>query len=116
MKRRVLIVVSSDPRVSPRPAEAVRIAAGVSAWESIESVLCLSGPAVLALGESAEELVDGDNFVRYLPPAPGAGRRICVPRGESLLSNLGESRVRFDSVSEDELARLAANSDFVLRF
>jgi hypothetical protein len=116
MKRRVLIIVASDPRVSPRPAEAVRIAAGVGAWETIEAVLYLRGPAVLALGENAEELVDGDNFVRYLPLAPGAGRRICVPRGESLLSNLGEMRVRFDSVSDDELARFAANSDYVLRF
>jgi sulfur relay (sulfurtransferase) DsrF/TusC family protein len=116
VKRRVLFIVTSDPRVSPRPAEAVRIAAGVSAWESIQSVLYLRGAAVLALGESAEELVDGDNFLQYLPLAAEAGRRVCAQRGSPLLSELGEARVKFDPVDDDELAALTADSDCVLRF
>ena len=116
MKRRVLFIVTSDPRVSARPAEAVRIAAGVGAWETIEAVLYLRGAAVLALGEFAEVLVDGDNFVRYLPLAAEAGRRICVQRVSPLLLELGETRVSFDPVDDDELARLAADSECVVRF
>lgn len=116
MKRRVLFIVTGDPRVSARPAEAVRIAAGVGAWEQIEAVLYLCGAAVLALGESAEELVDGDNFVRYLPQAVEAGRRVCAQRGSPGLSELGETRVSFDPVDDDELARLAADSECVVRF
>ena len=116
MKRRVLFIVTTDPRVSARPAEAVRIAAGVGAWETIEAVLYLRDTAVLALGESAEELVDGDNFVRYLPLAAGAGRRICAQRGSPLLTQLGVARATFDTVDDDELARLAADSECVVRF
>ena len=116
MKRRVLFIVTSDPRVSARPAEAVRIAAGVGARETIDTVLYLRGAAVLALGESAEELVDGDNFVRYLPLVTDAGRRVCVQRSSPLLTELGEARVSFDPVDDDELARLAADSGCVVRF
>lgn len=116
MKRRVLFIITSDPRVSPRPAEAVRIAAGVGGWETIEPMLYLRDAAVLALGEHAEELVDGDNFVRYLPLAAEAGRRICVQRGAPLLTELGQTRVRFDPVDDAELARLAANNHCVIRF
>jgi len=116
VKRRVLFIVTSDPRISARPAEAVRIAAGVGAWETIEALLYLRGPAVLALGESAEELVDGDNFVRYLPLATEAGRRICVQRGSPLLAELGETRLSFKSVDDEELAQLAADSECVVRF
>ena len=116
MKRRVLFIVTSDPRVSARPAEAVRIAAGMGAWETIEAVLYLRGPAVLALGESAEELVDGDNYVRYLPLATEAGRRVCVQHDSPLLTELGEARASFEPVDDDELARLAADSECVVRF
>jgi len=116
MKRRVLFIVDSDPRVSPRPAEAVRIAAGVGAWETIEAVLYLRGPSVLALGDSAEELVDGDHFLRYLPLAAEGRRRICAQCDSPLLAELAERRVCFDPVDDDELARLAANSECVVRF
>jgi hypothetical protein len=116
VKRRLLFIVTSDPRISARPAEAVRIAAGVGAWENIEAVLYLRGAAVLALGESAEELVDGDNFVRYLPFATKAGRRVCVQHNSPLLAELGDTRVSFNPMGDDELARLAADSDCVVRF
>jgi hypothetical protein len=116
VKRRVLFIVTSDPRISARPAEAVRIAAGVGAWEAIEAVLYLRGAAVLALGESAEELVDGDNFVRYLPLAKEAGRRVCVQHNAPLLAELGDTRANFNPMGDDELARLAADSDCVVRF
>jgi sulfur relay (sulfurtransferase) DsrF/TusC family protein len=116
VKRRVLFIVTSDPRVSARPAEAVRIAAGVGAWKSLEAVLYLRGPAVLALGDSAGELVDGDNFVRYLPLAAEAGRRLCVQRSSPLLAELDETQISFEPVDDEELARLAAHSECVVRF
>jgi hypothetical protein len=116
VKRRVLFIVTSDPRVSARPAEAVRIAAGVGAWKSLEAVLYLRGPAVLMLGESAEELMDGDNFVRYLPLAAEAGRRLCVQRGSPVLADAREAGVSFETLDDDELARLTADSQCVVRF
>jgi sulfur relay (sulfurtransferase) DsrF/TusC family protein len=116
VKRRVLFIVTNDPRISPRPAEAVRIAAGVGAWEKIEAVLYLRGAAVLALGEHAEELVDGDHFVDFLPLAAEGGRRICAQRSSPLLAEVGEAQTAFETLDDDQLAQLASDSDCVVRF
>ena len=116
MKPRVLFLVTSDPRVSPRPAEAVRIAAGVGAWGKVDVSVHLRDAAVLALGEFASELVDGDHFERYLPLVAESGRSISVQRDAPLLPELGQPAIRFDSIDESQLAALAATSQSVVRF
>ena len=116
MKPKVLILVSSDPRTSPRPAEAVRIAAGVGAWQKVEAILCLCGAAVLALGENAEELVDGESYVRYLPVVAESGQRLYAYSEAAELNELGEAPLRFAIIDDSQLADLVANSSNVLRF
>ncbi len=116
MKPSLLILVESDPRSSPRPAEAIRIAAGVGAWQKADITLCLRGPAVLALGEFTDDLVDEDNFVRYLPIIRDRGRRVLVQQGEPLLAELGEGSLPFQAVSDSELAGAASQHSCVLRF
>lgn len=116
MARKVLFIVSGDPRVSPRPAEAVRIAAGVGAWKKVEVTLVLCGEAVLALSEFPDDLVDDDNFVRYLPIIREFGRPVYVQDGVSLLESIGESPVPYQRITVSELAALAAESDSVIRF
>lgn len=113
---KVLFIVTGDPRVSPRPAEAVRIAAGVGAWKKVDITLYFRNEAVLALSEFADELVDEDNFTRYLPIAAEAGRPIYVQQGAPLLAELGEPSLPFQQLSDDELAAMAASSNCVLRF
>jgi hypothetical protein len=66
MKRRVLFIIDSDPRTSHRPAEAVRIAAGIAVWKEVEVSLYFHGAAALALTDEAETLVHGDSFARHL--------------------------------------------------
>ncbi len=116
MKPGVLFAVTSDPRSSPRPAEAVRIAAGVGAWGKVAVTLYLHDAAVLALGESAEELVDGDYFIRYLPLVTERARPVYVQRGAPSLMELGQACVPFESIEERRLAELAAASRYVVRF
>ena len=41
MKPKLLLLVTSDPRTSARPAEAVRIAAGIGAWKKADVTLYL---------------------------------------------------------------------------
>jgi hypothetical protein len=111
-----LFIVQSDPRTSPRPAEAIRIAAGVGTWRKVEVTLALLGPATLALCEFPDELVDEDNYVRYLPIVGEWGRPIYVQEGSPFLSDLGQSPVAFETISPPQLAALAARHDCVLRF
>jgi hypothetical protein len=116
MKPRVLFVVTSDPRSSARPAEAVRIAAGIGPWQKLDLAVYLRGAAVLALGECVEELVDADHFGRYLPILGEMERPVYVERGTPWLAGLRETPVRFAEMDDVELARLAADSGCVLRF
>jgi hypothetical protein len=116
MKKRALFIISSDPRTSPRPAEAVRIAAGVGAWQKVEPILYLHGPAVEMLGEFAEELPDGENYARYLPALLAGPAPIYVQREAPLPDGPLESRGHLVAIQAPELAKLAAESFSVLRF
>lgn len=113
---RVLLLVTGDPRTSARPAEAIRLAAGVGTWRKAEVSLYLRGPAVLALGEWVDELVDEDNFTRYLPIVRDFGRPIRVQRGAGELAELGEPPLPFEEIDDAQLAALVAEATYVLRF
>ena len=112
----VLFIITSDPRTSPRPAEAVRIAAGVGAWRKVAVTVYLRGAAVLALSEFPDDLADGENFGRYLPLLKESGGVICAQRGAALLHNLGHQAVSFHETGDDELAALVTKNDYVVRF
>jgi len=112
----VLILIASDPRTSHRPAEAIRIAAGVGVWEKTDMIVYLRETAVLALREDTEGFVDEENYTRYLAMVRDSGRPIYVQRGAALLPKAGETSLNFAEVDDDELARLAAESTYILRF
>ncbi len=116
MPKRLLFIISSDPRSSARPAEAVRIAAGVGAWKKMEVNLYLRGPGVLALTEYPDDLVDEDNFTRYLPIIGEFGRPVLVQRGAAWLAELGAARLPFREIPDEELAAVSAASTAVARF
>ena len=111
----VFFIITSDPRTSPRPAEAVRIAAGVAAWRKVAVTVYLRGAAVLALREFPDDLADGDNFSRYLPLVGESGGLICAQRG-ALLNGIGHALVSFHETGDDELAALVTKNDYVVRF
>lgn len=112
--KKLLFLITSDPRSSPRPAEAIRIAAGVGVWKKVTTTVYLRGPAVLALSEFAEELVDGENFTRYLPILQEFEEPLYFQRGAQLPSNA--QLVRLEAIDDAQLAALAGKSNCVLRF
>jgi hypothetical protein len=112
----VLFIVTSDPRTSPRPAEAVRIAAGVGAWRKVAVTVYLRGPAVLVLSEFSDELSDGIDFRRHLPLVGESGGLIRAQRDAALLSAIGHAAVSFLETSDDELAALVTKNEYVVRF
>ncbi len=116
MPRKVLFIVNSDPRSSPRTAEAIRIAAGVGTWRRVEVTVVLCETAVLALSEFPDDLVDEDNFTRYLPILGELGRPVYVETGAPLLDDLGQAPVPYERITVAQLASMAVASDCVLRF
>ena len=116
MSRRILFVVSGDPRISARPAEAIRIAAGIAAWKTVEVNLCLRDASVLALSETPEELIDGDHFIQYLPILREFSRPVYVEKGTPFLSAIRHPVLEFQELSDPELADLTARCDYLTRF
>jgi hypothetical protein len=112
----VLFVIDCDPRSSGRAAEAIRIAAGVGVWKRIEVSVYLRDAAVMILSEDIEDLVDSDNFFRYLPVLAESARPIYVQKGSRFLSSVGEGQSAIEEISDDALARLAAEQSQVIRF
>jgi len=60
----VLVVIASDPRLSHRAFEAMRIGVGVVAGEN-EVTFVLRGPAVHLLDADTDDLVDGDDIAKF---------------------------------------------------
>ena len=116
MNPSALFIITGDPRTSARPAEAIRIAAGVGTWKKADVSVYLRGSAVLALSEYADEFIDEDNYTRYFPIVGEFGRPIYVQQGAPLLSEIGEASLAFEQIEDARLAQLAAGSDYVLRF
>jgi hypothetical protein len=116
MNPAALFIIASDPRASRRPAEAVRIAAGVGAWGKVDVSVYLSEAAVLILGENAGELLDGGNFERYLPVLRDLGRPLFAQKDALLLPGLGPAALPFEEISDAQLAALASDCNCVLRF
>ncbi|MGA2750995.1 MAG: hypothetical protein ABSG59_19680 [Verrucomicrobiota bacterium] len=111
-----LFVIAADPRRSGRVAEAVRIAAGLGAWKKVDVAVYLREAAVLALGENTDDLVDEENYARYLPVLGQAVARIYVQQGAPLLPRLGQATLPLEEISDARLAELAAARNYVLRF
>jgi hypothetical protein len=113
MNATALIIIDSDPRASGRPAEALRIAAGVAAWKKVGVAVYLRGAAARVLDEDADGLVDGENIVRYLQPLLQSGRGVFVQSGAT---SAGRAAGPVEEVSDAQLAAMAAARECVLRF
>jgi hypothetical protein len=113
---RILFIIDSDPRSSARPAEAIRIAAGISVWKKVTVSVYLRQSAALILAEDLNDLRGQENYERYLPLLADSGCPIFVQSGATSLSGLGKSAVPFQEISDAELAELAAENSQVLRF
>jgi hypothetical protein len=116
MRRRVLFVIAADPRLSARPAEAIRIAAGVSAWQTVQVLVYLHGAAVLLLDPVAAVLVAGEEFGRYLPVLAEQGQPVRVQRAAPELLLLSEPLVPYEAIDAGAFAALLADCHSAVRF
>jgi hypothetical protein len=114
MKPFVLFVVTSDPRTSPRPVEALRIAVGTAAWKRVDIALYLGGPAALAVAENVDDVVDAENLTRYRPLLQELARPVYIDA--DFTPRLSETAVPIQALDTGGLARLAAQSTYLLRF
>lgn len=116
MKPHLLFIISTDPRTSHRPAEAIRMAAGVSAWEKVNIRIYLRGPAVHVLSDVTDELMDENVFSSYLSALTSLEHPIYIQKGSPQLAGMGKPTLSHKEISEAQLAELAAKCTSVLCF
>ncbi|MDD2706829.1 MAG: DsrE family protein [Verrucomicrobiae bacterium] len=111
---KTLVIVSEDPMQSRLPAEAIRIAAGISAWKKTEVTLLLRGPSFLILSSDTDDFVDADHYPHYLPiirdwPAP-------VLLAPEALPPPPDPTLKHRQITAKEEADLRANSHCLIPF
>ncbi|HUB67585.1 MAG TPA: hypothetical protein VL981_08880 [Candidatus Methylacidiphilales bacterium] len=111
---KTLVLIETDPRTSPRPAEGIRIAAGIGAWKKTDVTLLLRGPAGYCLQEYPDELVDEDNFVRYLPIVAESPRPIYVEDSFTDKEALAGSVFSYETISPMRTAELIRDHDYLI--
>ena len=112
---RTLVLIETDPRTSARPAEGIRIAAGIGAWKKTDVTLLLRGPAGYSLQEYADELVDEDNFTHYLPLLVERERPIYIEESFTDTAVLDGSPWRYEMISRDRAEQLLRENDYLIR-
>ena len=113
---KTLVIIETDPRSSARPAEGIRIAAGIGAWKKTDVTLLLRGPvAGYSLQEYADELVDEDNFTRYLPIVAEQPRPIYVEDSFTDLAALEGSPWKYEVVPNARVAELLRENEYLIR-
>jgi hypothetical protein len=74
------------------------------------------GPAISALNEWPEDLIDGDTFERFLPPIAESGGQVAALNPPDATGARPPDRVDYKSVDAAELAQLSARATQLLRF
>jgi hypothetical protein len=111
-----LVIIETDPRTSARPAEGIRIAAGIGAWKKTDVTLLLRGPvAGYSLQEYADDLIDEDNFTRYLPIVAEAPRPIYLEDTFTDLPALEHSPWKYEVIPASKTAELIRGHDYLIR-
>ncbi|MEW6156726.1 MAG: hypothetical protein AB1813_04800 [Verrucomicrobiota bacterium] len=116
MNRKWLFIITSDPRQSGRTAEAIRIAAGVSAWKQVQVALYFHQTAALAVADAVDDLEDAELIERYLPMIIEHGGKIYVSPDPAARAERSVPSKQHVEITAKELALLAAQHDFVARF
>ena len=113
----LLCVITSDPRTNGRPAEAIRIVAGLASWKELALSIYLAGPAALVLADQARDFVDGDSYARYLPLIGQAETPFWVDEENSWLAtvNLVEA-LPIQRITRGRLAEVCAQAKYLMRF
>jgi len=113
---KTLVIIETDPRTSHRPAESIRIAAGIGVWKKTDVTLLLRGPvAGYSLQEYADELIDEDNFTRYLPLVAESPRPIYLENSFTDLATLKSSPWKYEIISAARTSELVRTNDYLIR-
>lgn len=113
--KKIVVLIRSDPRVSHRPCEAIRIALGLASSEHPVEVI-LSETAPLLLTEEADEWVDGERTMQFL-----SSLNAFIPAffiDEDSLGEVDLTEIEFDTIllTKEAIASKLSQTESFLTF
>jgi hypothetical protein len=116
MKRSALFMVSSDPLKTNRPAEAIRIAAGILPWKKIKVQIYFHHPFARALREHPEDLKGLDHILRFYPILDQEPHTTFGPQDSGPEFELDGQYLHLTPMPPPKLAQLQNSSTWLLHF
>ena len=112
---KIVFLIRSNPCESHRPAEAIRIAAGLGVGKNpIKILLTSEAPRVLSSEE--EDLIDIEIIEKFLPFIEEMGIPFYVERDSPGEAALKSSPYGFRTIGPEESSELLAGGHYVLVF
>jgi sulfur relay (sulfurtransferase) DsrF/TusC family protein len=112
-----VVVITEDPFKNHRPAEALRIALGLSSGDDLRATIILRGAAARLLTGEAEDAVDGEELAaRYLPIFREWKTTFLVDEAAAAELERAGTDFNYTARSESAIAAELANADRVLIF
>ena len=111
----VVVLISTDPRVSHRAFEAMRIGVGIVAGEN-EVTFVLAGPAAHLLDADTDDLIDGDDVAKFRATLRSLGVPFHVEASAIPGGDWNEEGHEVVPVTPDEIAALVRGARRALVF
>ncbi len=112
----MLILIESDPRTSPRPAEAIRVAGGIGVWQQVKVNVVLRHVASHACTGSVAELADGSLFKQFIPMVRESGGEVYMQADDETMQTIDGDTLMKRNIKDSQLIELTAEADYLLRF
>jgi len=114
MPKQLIVLIREDPSKTPRAAEAIRIALGLSTGPNPVSIILLDHARQL-ISEDAYDLPDGEILEKHLPVIKNLELPIFIPLGSREIFPIDKDFTIQES-SPSELTSLLRQADRVLSF
>ena len=112
---KIIFLIRSNPCESHKPAEAIRVAAGLGTGNNSIKII-LSGESVRVLSPDEEDLEDMDIIEKFLPIIKDWGIPLYVDRGSLAAIDLKRSPYEFRTVDNAEVSEIVAGGHGVFVF
>ena len=113
-QRKILVIIDADPHTNERVVEALRTVGGVGVWQQVEISVVLRNAAARALGQS--DLFEGNKAKQFVSMVRENGGRVHLMPDPETMEGIDATELVENNLKEPELAELAAQSDYVMRF
>ncbi len=115
MSKKIVVILRSDPRVSHRVCEGVRIALGLASGGH-EVELIFTENSCLLLTEEGDEMVDGELALQFLDTLKEFIPLFLIDKGGTTYIDIEELVYESCFISREELTSKLSASDCLLSF